>query len=470
MDIIKEEKNGCDNDIPLVGLEPEPHVRNFEEEIDCLRQFVPRVFHLYHWFGATRRDEQLCTIEYLGNMLCRSLTSVRRLLQLRSQRMCDEHCREFEGMLHEINGIMISIEKFVEKAENLFHHEFGNHERLTTLVSRSREDVGWLAMLSRNDRLAEIIHHKCERMNFLLNTRLMMLPTQGFRQMSYAVMFGLMILTLPSHGMANDPTIIKLYQNSIDAYRRSDEGTQEVNGLEEVLKEEFQLKHIQTREQEITALTEQKISLKSEIRNFLTQFNISYNITLDERSVGILARKLYVQLNCTDSKKGKHMTDDDLTHYMTLYVKLQYLQERIDELKRIDNEGPVPPDPDGYFAAQTPRQRVRRAIESTLRERKGDHCHVLSAQAHWLAVFRVLEEKDLARGTMKQFADLMCTEGWFPEADPPCNYKSMKSVPAIDVKLKPYAQWDPKADRRNAPYKLVADTLVRYLGEQDLIE
>jgi malate dehydrogenase (oxaloacetate-decarboxylating)(NADP+) len=54
----------------------------------------------------------------------------------------------------------------------------------------------------------------------------------------------------------------------------------------------------------------------------------------------------------------------------------------------------------------------------------------------------------------------MNTEKWFPNSEPPCNYKSMKAVPAIDVKTKHFKQWDPKHDRRNAPYKLVADTLV----------
>lgn len=465
---IEEENCGKDNGLPPAGQQSANHEHLYLEEIDHLRLFVPRVFQLFHWFGADSYDQQLCTVEYLGNMLCWSLTSIRRLLSLRSQYLCDEHCRDFEAMLIGINSIIISIERFVERADDLFQHEADQQPRLQQLADRCRDDVTWLTTRSRDEQLMSLVQQKCEQMNFLLNTRMLMLPAIGFRQMAYAVMFGLMLLTLPSHGQADHATIARLYRNSLRDYADSIEGSQELAEFNERMDEELSINPSSSAKEEINYLTKRKISKRTQIKNMLAQFGISYNITNNESSVARFAANLYASLNGGEHAQRK-MTDADLAHYFLLETKLTYLKQRIGRLQAVFDGAPSPPDPTGFFKASVKRNRVYKAISDTLHERKGDHCHVMEAQAHWLAVFRVLEESGLSQGTMKQFADTMNTEKWFPNSEPPCNYKSMKAVPAIDVKTKHFKQWDPKHDRRNAPYKLVADTLVKHLEEQDLL-
>lgn len=70
---------------------------------------------------------------------------------------------------------------------------------------------------------------------------------------------------------------------------------------------------------------------------------------------------------------------------------------------------------------------------------------------------------------MRQFAALMNHEAWFKTADTPCVYRSIKSVPSIDVKNKDYPHWNAVLDKRNRPYKEVADTFIKFLEENDVI-
>ena len=73
----------------------------------------------------------------------------------------------------------------------------------------------------------------------------------------------------------------------------------------------------------------------------------------------------------------------------------------------------------------------------------------------------------MVRGTMSDFAVLM--KKWYPTPHHPCDYRSMISVKAFDVKKKPYPEWS-KVDTANYPYLRVADTFVKYLREYNLVE
>lgn len=96
-----------------------------------------------------------------------------------------------------------------------------------------------------------------------------------------------------------------------------------------------------------------------------------------------------------------------------------------------------------FFAENVKHSVLRRVLYLTINEehglkKNGEKRYVLGAQGHLLSVPKVMQAYDMVRGTMNDFAELMVK--WFPTALHPCDYRSMISVKAFDVKKKSYPE------------------------------
>lgn len=439
----------------------------FDTRCENLSRYVPFVMMHFQWAGAHDDEERVCSLQNLGYKLYRALTSVKAVYERRSQLLCDEHCDKFEELMTLIQSHSWRIAPYIDEAETMFSEARQNSTldmAQLRLIAQYGEICEWMKMLSADKTRLDEAAQKCRMKNLLCNMRIFDVELRGIRHQFEAVQSCLMLLTIPYHIKSSDKEMVSLFRTSFSAFLDGEYWKEYREEYADKLNDEFDSA---TDKERIQLLKGRKKQVKEEIRRFLSRFNISYTGTDTDERTCKLARRLYEHLNnahfARHNKALAPMDNDDLCRYYTLEGKMHYLN---DEISRLDsqpkNHVTNQTFNNGYFTPDAPRDLIRQAIYTVIHHRHSDGRFLLSAQSHWVAIYKVLEETGYTGGTMKQFSDLMRV--WFSDAEHPCNYDSLKNVTLPDVKNNPYSAWQ-RNEPRNRAYLAVATELVRQMEE-----
>lgn len=451
-------------------------MHDFDRECEHLLQLVPLAFSLYHWNGAKSDEERVCTLQYLGQLLYQAFHAIKAVFETRTQLIRDEHCDCFEELLSQEDDDVQAIEEFVEEAEEALQHALNEKPRLLDfgkmrLIANFKDAAVWMSEMSKDEDLLNRTAEKCKALNLHFGVRAFGMPAEGFRQQTYDVLACLALLAVPSHTKATTAEFAQLYRNSFDTFLQSDYCKEDLEDYDSRVNDRFLAKNIRTNAQKIDELTHMQGMEKEDIRSFLSQYSISYTNSTTDACAGKLGRRLYRSLNADADNDVPKMSNDDLCRYFLKEAHLAYLSTAIAKLrKELDDTTPGA----DFFKEGVNRSVLRQALYQVVYKEqemtKGSTAqkrYVLGAQSHWLAILKVMESHDIVRGNMKRFADLM--NQWYPTAPHPCDYRSMISVRADDIRLKPYPNWDVK-DKANFPYRRVAELCEKYLQKYNVIQ
>jgi len=357
---------------------------------------------------------------------------------------------------------------FIEEAEELFADACENN-RLDKvqlrLLAQYGEICGWMKQLSGDKLRLDEAAQKCSIRGWTCNMRIFDVELTGIRHQFEAVQSSLMLLTVPYHIKSTNAEMVTLFRTTFTSFLKGEYWQECRDEYADKIADEWE--SVSTDKERIQLLKGKKRQVKDDIRQFLAQFDISYVGTDTDERTCKLARRLYERLNNVHfgrrSKTLKSMNNNDLCRYLILESKMHYLSDEIARLEsllkpHITNST----HNNGYFIPEAPRDLVRQAIYAVIHHHRGDGRLLLSAQSHWIAIYKVLEETGYTCGTMRQFCELM--QVWFSSAEHPCSYDSLKNISTSDVKKNPYSVWQ-RHEPRNRAFLAVADELVRQMQE-----
>jgi len=440
----------------------------FDTRCENLSRYMPFVMMHFQWAGAHDDEERTCSLHNLGYKLHRALVEVKAIYEKRSQQLCDEHCEQFEELMTLVQTYSWHIIHFIEEAEELFADACENN-RLDKvqlrLLAQYGEICGWMKQLSGDKLRLDEAAQKCSIRGWTCNMRIFDVELTGIRHQFEAVQSSLMLLTVPYHIKSTNAEMVTLFRTTFTSFLKGEYWQECRDEYADKIADEWE--SVSTDKERIQLLKGKKRQVKDDIRQFLAQFDISYVGTDTDERTCKLARRLYERLNNVHfgrrSKTLKSMNNNDLCRYLILESKMHYLSDEIARLEsllkpHITNST----HNNGYFIPEAPRDLVRQAIYAVIHHHRGDGRLLLSAQSHWIAIYKVLEETGYTCGTMRQFCELM--QVWFSSAEHPCSYDSLKNISTSDVKKNPYSVWQ-RHEPRNRAFLAVADELVRQMQE-----
>ena len=440
----------------------------FDTRCENLSRYMPFVMMHFQWAGAHDDEERTCSLHNLGYKLHRALVEVKAIYEKRSQQLCDEHCEQFEELMTLVQTYSWHIIHFIEEAEELFADACENN-RLDKvqlrLLAQYGEICGWMKQLSGDKLRLDEAAQKCSIRGWTCNMRIFDVELTGIRHQFEAVQSSLMLLTVPYHIKSTDAEMVTLFRTTFTGFLKGEYWRECRDEYADKIADEWE--SVSTDKERIQLLKGKKRQVKDDIRQFLAQFDISYVGTDTDERTCKLVRRLYERLNNVHfgrrGKALKPMNNNDLCRYLILEGKMHYLSDEIARLEsllkpHITNST----HNNGYFIPEAPRDLVRQAIYAVIHHHRGDGRLLLSAQSHWIAIYKVLEETGYTCGTMRQFCELM--QVWFSSAEHPCSYDSLKNISTSDVKKNPYSAWQ-RHEPRNRAFLAVADELVRQMQE-----
>lgn len=440
----------------------------FDTRCENLSRYMPFVMMHFQWAGAHDDEERTCSLHNLGYKLHRALVEVKAIYEKRSQQLCDEHCEQFEELMTLVQTYSWHIIHFIEEAEELFADACENN-RLDKvqlrLLAQYGEICGWMKQLSGDKLRLDEAAQKCSIRGWTCNMRIFDVELTGIRHQFEAVQSSLMLLTVPYHIKSTDAEMVTLFRTTFTGFLKGEYWRECRDEYADKIADEWE--SVSTDKERIQLLKGKKRQVKDDIRQFLAQFDVSYVGTDTDERTCKLARRLYERLNNVHfgrrGKALKPMNNNDLCRYLILEGKMHYLSDEIARLEsllkpHITNST----HNNGYFIPEAPRDLVRQAIYAVIHHHRGDGRLLLSAQSHWIAIYKVLEETGYTCGTMRQFCELM--QVWFSSAEHPCSYDSLKNISTSDVKKNPYSVWQ-RHEPRNRAFLSVADELVRQMQE-----
>lgn len=440
----------------------------FDTRCENLSRYMPFVMMHFQWAGAHDDEERTCSLHNLGYKLHRALVEVKAIYEKRSQQLCDEHCEQFEELMTLVQTYSWHIIHFIEEAEELFADACENN-RLDKvqlrLLAQYGEICGWMKQLSGDKLRLDEAAQKCSIRGWTCNMRIFDVELTGIRHQFEAVQSSLMLLTVPYHIKSTDAEMVTLFRTTFTGFLKGEYWRECRDEYADKIADEWE--SVSTDKERIQLLKGKKRQVKDDIRQFLAQFDVSYVGTDTDERTCKLARRLYERLNNVHfgrrGKALKPMNNNDLCRYLILEGKMHYLS---DEIARLESQQQLhitnSTHNNGYFIPEAPRDLVRQAIYAVIHHHRGDGRLLLSAQSHWIAIYKVLEETGYTCGTMRQFCELM--QVWFSSAEHPCSYDSLKNISTSDVKKNPYSAWQ-RHEPRNRAFLAVADELVRQMQE-----
>ena len=440
----------------------------FDTRCENLSRYMPFVMMHFQWAGAHDDEERTCSLHNLGYKLHRALVEVKAIYEKRSQQLCDEHCEQFEELMTLVQTYSWHIIHFIEEAEELFADACENN-RLDKvqlrLLAQYGEICGWMKQLSGDKLRLDEAAQKCSIRGWTCNMRIFDVELTGIRHQFEAVQSSLMLLTVPYHIKSTDAEMVTLFRTTFTGFLKGEYWRECRDEYADKIADEWE--SVSTDKERIQLLKGKKRQVKDDIRQLLAQFDVSYVGTDTDERTCKLARRLYERLNNVHfgrrGKALKPMNNNDLCRYLILEGKMHYLS---DEIARLESQQQLhitnSTHNNGYFIPEAPRDLVRQAIYAVIHHHRGDGRLLLSAQSHWIAIYKVLEETGYTCGTMRQFCELM--QVWFSSAEHPCSYDSLKNISTSDVKKNPYSAWQ-RNEPRNRAFLAVADELVRQMQE-----
>ena len=433
------------------------------------------MLELLDWRGSTDCEERMCTLLFCGYRLFDLFRLVKETHETRMQIICDEHCGCFRQLIGDTHVQIDKAEYFIHEAEELFQYILENKAQMLDngkrrLIANFKDFAKWTGELLADRQLIARTSELCGMLHIRCTPDVLDTPVEGFRQQFYTVLCCLTILGVPAHCGRGAEDFVVLYNNSLDGFRKSDYWKSIRKEFMSWIDEGLKTNTNGTAKEHLAFLKEQWRELRMKTRAYLNSFGITYCGISQADSRGQLGKDLYWHLNFVPDEDGEPveeaslMSNNELCRYFVMEAKIQVLDEEIERLRR----GPEAHWPNnGYFRDNAPLDQIREAIYDTIKKKEDTGKYILCAQAHWIAVQKVLESKELTCGSQKEFEQLM--RQWFPDAPHPCNYDSLKNVRPDDVRTRPYPEWD-KAGHTNYPYHRVAMTLIGCLREQKVID
>ena len=449
---------------------------DYDEKCKDLEKCILKAYYFFMWYGSKNknRHDELRSILFLECFLLRMLEFIKDIFGMRNEGLYNEATDTFKDLLVLMNDQMHCGTCYIRSSNNCLESELANEDSGTAIMRRDVVDgfsgmTVWMNELTQHPQIKKQAKDLIDELGLNYQKRMFGCTGDNFEQHTNMVLNGLMMLAVPSHTDAADDEFVGLFKNSFGAFRESNYCKEELEVLLSQIEDDYHENGLSTNEQKIVHLKKLWGAKKAEIRHFLYQQGLSYTNTISDACIGKMGRRLYEALNMDSEVFGKKMSNDELHHYFLKEAQLAFLASEIERLKNLDDD-PLPGKE--FFAETVKRSDLHQALYKTINEeqglvRNGEKRYVLGAQGHWLAVLKVMQAYGMVRGTMSDFAVLM--KKWYPTPHHPCDYRSMISVKAFDVKKKPYPEWS-KVDTANYPYLRVADTFVKYLREYNLVE
>lgn len=316
-------------------------LRAFEEKSIRIFRYFPHVVHQFQWFGLETMEERASALQHLGYMLLRMLKQMREVYDIRTQQLCDEHCDMYEKWIREIDNRMRSIGDFADKAENVLNNEAyieSHRKNLLEQLITMREQMGDLVNLHK-----DTLVNRCNELNLRYDSENLSYVLIGARGFFYQVLNFIALLTVPSHKKEPEQAFVDLFQRSFTRYRESATGRSIQETFADKLADEIAYME---EKQQLDVMRNSKKSLGAEISEYLKRFGVEY-CGIKNNSVGKLCRQLYECLNkpcASGGTKGKEpdneteaktkkMTNQELQEYFHKEVQMQYLNQKISELR-----------------------------------------------------------------------------------------------------------------------------------------
>ena len=440
----------------------------FDTRCESLSRYIPFVMMHFQWGGAHDDEERTCSLQNLGHKLHRALVDIKSVYEKRHLLLCDEHCEQFEELMTLVQAYSWRIMHFIGDAENMLDEAYKKSKLdkvQLRLLAQYGEICEWMKQLSEDKLRLDEAAQKCSIRGWTCNMRIFDVELKGIRHQFEAVQSSLMLLTVPYHIKSTDAEMVTLFRTTFTAFLKGEYWQECRDEYADKIADEWE--SVSTDKERIQLLKGKKRQVKDEIRQLLAQFDISYVGTDTDERTCKLARRLYERLNNVHfrrrSKTLKSMNNNDLCRYFILEGKMHCLTE---EITRLENLQKLPvtnrTHNNGYFTEKAPRDFIRQAIYAVIHHHRGDGRLLLSAQSHWIAIYKVLQETSYTCGTMRKFCELM--QVWFSNAEHPCSYDSLKNISTTDVKKNPYSAWQ-RNEPRNRAFLAVADELVRQMQE-----
>lgn len=461
---------------PVTETSQDLSLSGYDQICKDLEECILKVYPFFMWYGSkskSRRNE-LRSILFLECLFLQMLEFIKDIFGMRSQGLYNESTDTFKDLLVLMNDQMHCGTIFIRCSNKCLEADLASGDSGTASMRRDVvEDfcgmADWIKEYTQNAQNRERAKDLIDELGLYYQKRMFGCMGDNFEQHTNMVMNGLMMLAIPSHADATDNDFVGLFDNSFRTFRESNYCKEELEVLMSQIEDDYIEKELFTNEQKIAYLKKLWGAKKAEIRTFLCQFGIRYTNTISDACKGKLGRRLYEALNMDSEVFDKKMSNDELHLYFLKEAQLVFLASEIERLKNFHDD-PLPGKE--FFTEKVKRSDLHQALYKTINEeqgldKNGEKRYVLGAQGHWLAVLKVMQSYGMVRGTMNDFANLM--KIWFPTPHHPCDYRSMISVKAFDVKKRPYPKWS-KVDTANYPYLRVADTFVKYLREYHLVE
>lgn len=446
---------------------------SFDQECNELLQFVSLVFGHFGWYGANSNEERVCILQYLSINMLRIFQFIKLVYGHRCLFIHEEHCDLFGQCVLELDEQEQEMEGFISEAEETLRRVIADEPELLDfarkrLMLNFKEAASWMDDVWKDPDLQARVKKKCREMKLRRPVRAADTQTDCFRQHTYAVLDCLKLLAVPSCVHFSDKDFVSIFRNSYDMFCQSAYWKEEREVMVARIEDEYEELGITTTKQRIEHLSKRMGAMKGDIRQFLAQFGINYTNTKDNGCVGKLGRKLYAALNTNGNEGVRKMSNEDLCLYLEKEARLGVIAEKVEQLKHYGEDSTPGKE---FFAEKVHRSTLYNALYKTIHEEQltsttDKKRYVLGAQSHWIAILKVMQSHDMVRGTMVEFSELM--KQWYPIAPVPCDYRSMISVRAFDVKHKPYSDWD-RRNVANYPYLRVAETFEKRLHEYELI-
>lgn len=461
-------------------------MRNYDEECKETCLLASKILGLYKWKEVGEEGGRNSLLEFIAHQSVGLLKKIKAGFNKRERQICDEHCEWFTEVVQEYAQHSDAIQYFLEDVDSTLQMvcrdedkpvEFGILRVVSEFKPKFKEFSDWLQFLSEEenggwaDRAAE--RYRDLRLHF--HTGMFNVEADGFRQQFYMMLNCLTLLAIPSHSTASDEEFAKLYWHSFETFRNSSLWKMSQEDYAAMLENGMEKREVNGKEQKIRYLKERWAELRDEKEQFLHSFGIRYYCINSKNRVGALGRQLYERLNWVNISSEeelevikqnytpKKMSNNDLCRYFMLEAKIQFLTERIEELKKIVESKWANND---YFFEHVPRDPVHDAMEKTMKEERNGKM-LFRMQAHWICFHRVLEHHQLACNNMKLFVSLM-RDYWFVYASCRCDYDSLKNLRFSELKNTPYTEWE--RNHRIYVYRQIADVFEKYLRENGVIE
>ncbi len=457
-------------------MEYELSTSEFDEKCIGLEQRILKVYHFFMWYGSMikNRSDELRSIIFLDGLFLQMLKDIKDIYTKRDQKLYNEFTGLFKDLLVLMNDKMHNGTCYIRCSSICLETELASEDSCTALMRRDvvegfRELSEWMKEVTQDSKNREKAKKMIDELGLNYQKRMFGCIGDNFEQHTNMVLNGLILLAIPSHTDATDEEFAELFKNSYKAFHQSSYCKEELEVQASEVDDEYSEYDSLTPERRVAHLKKLWGAKKAEIRSFLGQLGISYTNTISDVCMGRMGRKLYETLNTDIGEHDRKMSNDELCHYFMKEAQLEYLASEIIRARTVKDD----PTPGKEFFAETvKRSDLRQALYKTIYEeqgvsKNGEKRYVLGAMGHWLAILKVMQTYDMVRGSMKDFADLMNV--WYPIAPYPCDYRSMISVRAFEVKANPYPKWS-KLDKANYPYLRVADTFLKYLHEYNLVD